>query len=528
MYRTILLLLFVARVKTEPKTFQQEYYISRQSRDNAAPMQTGYVMSRMDNQPPTYQSLGNPSASFGESVKTFSDISKQVTPTRNLEDNYRKSLIKFTDMSIMRKDPFKFSSVGNIAFTATESIMPFTKAWDKHSLNYEIAKAKSKLGLDPSLSIKADGKFMKDRVKSLERYSATEPSKDITPMYDFNRELHIDDDDVKTLSGHTLEWWPYFLHSPYEYESIKMDSQVEKAKEKRYAIASTDRVIPVHENQEDDSHEYSEPHYDRSTMTGLGEKPDIRDSGYISYTINDSGSNYESDPLELSWENAFDTNDDIQDTGKRNRRLDELNHFNNHNSGTKVDASNKAALGDSNTEKTYEKKHEFNKHESGDSKNHDHNTNRAVAENNESAYKDIVDEFANRYGAEDHKRHSNFALKKNSDNGEKRKGFRKVYHKDEYQEENEFFDSTKNSANAEDSGSYISNLGGSTAAIHSHAAAAAGNKANAFNDVEHSKKNAFENNHKGHDAKHGLERDSNRYKDISQISADRDYTYYYP
>ncbi|XP_061725946.1 uncharacterized protein LOC133531637 [Cydia pomonella] len=528
MYRTILFLLFVARVKTEPKSFQHEYYVSRQSRNNAAPMQTGYVMSRMDNKPPTYQSFGNPSASFGESVKTHSDISTHTTPNSDFEDNYRKSLIKFTDMSIMRKDPFKFSSVGNMAFTATESIMPFTKAWDKHSMNYEIAKAKSKFGLNPSMSIKAEGEYMKDRVTNLERYSATEPSEDVTPMYDYNREFHIDDDDVKTLSGHTLEWWPYFLHSPYEYESIKMDSQIEKAKEKRYAIASAERVIPVHEHHEEYSHGYTQPHYDRSTITGVGETPIPTDNGYISYTIKDFGSNYESDPLELSWGNAFDTNDDIQNTGKRNRRLDEHSHDNNHNSGTKVDASNRAALGDSSTEKTYEKKHEFNKHESGDSKNHDHNTNRAVAENNESAYKDIVDQFANRYGGEDHKRHSSFALKRNSDNGEKRKGFRKVYHKDEYQEENEFFDNTKNSANAEDSGSSISHLGGSTAAVHSHAAAAAGNKANAFNDIENSKKNSFENNHKGHDVKKGLERDSNRYKDISQISADRDYTYYYP
>lgn len=553
MSRVVLVLFFATRVSLQPQSYQHEFYVAKQSRDNSEPVQTGYVFSQKDNNPATFETFGNrPNVQIGDGDGTptrYSAISMNDAPRVEIGANgsgHSESLEQYPGMTAMHKhlplpsfDMHDAHSLGKSLFNGvTESTMPYTtKSWTEHSINYEIAKAKSKFSVDPLMAIKTKSDIMQNRMKSLMHYSR--PSRtleDKTPRYDYNREFHIDADDVKSSSRNEYEWWPYFLHHPYEYEQTKIDSDIQKAKEKRYAVESAERVIPVHESHEDYNDGYgasvhSGPRYHRAMKA---DNPIAGDEPFLSFVLNDYfDKNADDDPLVfkgLEWGTDFDMNKHKTHNFEKRHGIynDPSNYIDNedHIGAQNFNAVSKS-LAESATEKGYKNSHQFDNYEKGDTRKENSKADHLDAGDRRTHFKDFVDQFANKFGGEDHKRHSNFALKTNKDNAEKRKGFRRVYHKDEYQEDNEFFDNTGNSVKAEDSGSSTTHLGGSEAAVQSHAAATEGSTTNSFNNAGNSENNKFESSHIGHDNKQGLDRNFNKYIDVAKETAHSNIADYY-
>jgi hypothetical protein len=203
------------------------------------------------------------------------------------------------------------------------------------------------------------------------------------------------------------------------------------------------------------------------------------------------------------------------------------NYFKNYKPSHSYDTS-KASMAESVTEKGYDKKHEYDKHDKGDDYKQSNKSAYEHGGHNYRGFKDFVDIFANKFGGEEQKKEAKFTLTKEQDNGKKRKGIRKVYHKDEYQSEDEFYDNTNNKAKAEEIGATALHNGGSHAILQSHSAAAGGSEANAYNNSNNTESNQFQNNHKGHNFKKGYDKDFNRYRDVAKSAAQSNIADYGP
>ncbi|XP_028166318.1 uncharacterized protein LOC114357070 [Ostrinia furnacalis] len=520
MFRAVLIFLLLARVNTELKSVQQSVYVSRKSRSNSAPIETGYVYSQVNNKPGTLAMFGSDASNYNSfGIGQYNDYPGETS-------KYDK-----------KSAPYKYASMEDVR----PAIMPYTEPpMSSYDINYSKSKAEMKFD-SHYLPSKMKSDAMYEKLKSLMHYKYPDNGPMVDGAYDTMNDYRIDEDDIRTSSRSTYDSWPYFYHSPYEYEAMKMGSDVEKAKDKRYISQSNQDSIPVHEDVDDIPHYYNRPvettiRYDRDTSA---DNPVFGDQAFFSFVLNDYfDKSSEEDPLifkGLDWGKEFDHEaslPDMDDYLKRDRRLGSKknydsktkNYDNNARDQTSQKSiqnydSSKLAAGESSTEKGYNKKHAFDKHEKGDERKSDNRSAYENAGNNYRGFKDFVDTFANKFGGEEHMKDSKYVLKQNADKGENRKGFRRVYHKDEYQEDNEFFDNTNNSAKAEEKGGSTVHRGGSEAFLKSHATAATGNEANAYNNAGNALNNSFERNHKGHDQNKGFDNEFNRYRDVAKKAA---------
>lgn len=512
MFRAVLIFLLLTRVNTEVKSVQQSVYVSRKSRSNSAPIESGYVYSRVNNNPGTLAMFGNDASDYNSfGLGQYGDY-----PTGGTSHYSKKSVPSYASMEEIRP-----------------VIMPYTES-SPYNIDYAKSKAEAKFD-SHYLPSKMKSDAMYEKLKSVMHYKYPDDGTISDGAYDTMNDYHIDEEDVRTSSRSPFDNWPYFYHNPYEYEAMKLGADVEKAKDKRYISDSYKDIIPVHEEIDDIPHYYNmpdtdtTPRYDRDVPT---DNPIFGDQAFFSFVLNDYfDKSNEEDPLifkGLDWGKDFDNEEpgsDLDDFSKRNRRLESNRNYDSDNIETTSQRSiynydsSKFAVGESSTEKGYNKKHEFDKHEKGDQQKQNNRSSYENSGNNYSGFKDFVDSFANKFGGEEHKKDSKYVLKKNQDKGEKRKGFRRVYHKDEYQEDNEFFDNTNNSAKAEEKGASALHTGGSEALLKSHAAAAIGNDANAYSKAGNSSNSNFETNHRGQNQVKGVDNGFNRYRDIAKKAA---------
>ncbi|XP_045516906.1 protein dopey homolog PFC0245c-like [Pieris brassicae] len=296
-----------------------------------------------------------------------------------------------------------------------------------------------------------------------------------------NSDYHVDDDDVRTDTN-MYDSWPYSYRNRYDY-NLNYDPENEKAKDKRYVNDIIERIIPVHEDHQDDVHEKEREKEDVNPMYG--------NQAFFSHILEDYfDRTNEEDPLlfkGLNYNKGFDTvpYKDIYGSNKRFRRL---KTYDTHKMPYVYNSiRDKVKYNDE--DKLSEIGEEYNK--IGDA--NDKSTKDAINESDKTAYnydgqnyrgfKDFIDSFVNKFGTADHKKNVDFSINKTVDKGEKKKGFRRVYHKDEYQEDNEFYDNSNNKAVMTENGGSKLNNGGSEAILASQASAVLGDEANDINKL---------------------------------------------
>ncbi|XP_026763744.2 uncharacterized protein LOC113522265 [Galleria mellonella] len=575
--RGLIILVFVTQVYCDTQAVQHSMYISRKSRSNSPPFETGYVFSKSNNGPGTFAVFGN-SGSALSSFSTSDAMDKHRNPSIELSKYYDPPMTKYSGLTVPIGSQFPAPITEHYIEPVTKFDIDYEKAkaevkvmsgppvtepsiepTTKYDIDFEKAKSEAKMismsATEPN-SIKPtkynfdyekakadaiyDSKYIPAKIKSDAMYERLksvmyyDPSGDnvINEIgYDISNDYHIDDNDVRTSSRNVYDSWPYYYHSPYEYEIMKVDSDIQKAKDKRYAVDAPKDFIPVYESPEYDiPNQYgsslSTARYNRDLST---DNPIVGNRPFFSFALNDYYDKHQDDDhLEfkgLDWGKDFDDETlfpDIDEYVKRNRRLENSNQATIHPAYIQtnhIENEGTAQRGKSSTEKGYTKKHKFDKSDKGENSNEHHKKGYEKSNHNYRGFKDFIDTFANRFGAEDHKKDANYIIKKDQDKGENRKGFRRIYHKDEYQEDNEFFDNNRNSAHADEKGSSTLHNGGSEALLQSHAAAAIGNEASASQKAGNTENKKFANSHKGHDFRNGYDSNFNRYRDVAKKAA---------
>lgn len=365
------------------------------------------------------------------------------------------------------------------------------------------------------LPSKIKANIMYEQLKSAMHYRPTE-NEVVSGYYDGIGYLN-DQDDVRSSSRSVYDNYPYLYHNPYEYEQTKSDVEMQKAKDKRYATDPT-RVIPIHE---DLSHDVVPDAYLYTLTT---DNPMNGHDPFFKFVLNDYfDKNSDEDHLTfkgLNWGREFDHESALTDhppaeVFRKNRRLDYDNFYIPKHNHYNIESTQGADV----TEDTNIKKYDFDKHEKGNGeKTYDKSAYQKQG-NQYTGFKDFVDAFANKFGSEDQKKDSKFVLKRDQDRGEKRKGFRRVYHKDEYQEDNEFYDNNNHKTQLEENGNASAHAGGSEGLLKSQAVAAIRNDAKAYNKIHDQEEDNYEKNRKGYEKMQGLDGNFNRYKDIAKFAA---------
>lgn len=549
-----------------------QMHVSRKSRSNAAPVESGYVYSKVNNNPGTIATFGN---DVNIHTPQVFEPNADLRMDNKFSDTYKKKSNLMSENVILDKAPIIDSTVKNYGgdysgyfgsfskdknnektinhsphylkkssasyefptvhsgYTGTEISSVVTEHSNSpYSLDYQIAKSEAKYNSKfmPS-KIKSDIEF--EKLKSAMHYR---PSSDLSYDLAYNtfNNFYVDEDDVRTSSRSPYDGWPYFYHSPYEYDLSKVgpDNSIQKAIDKRYAVDSNanHRIIPVYEHQE-----YDKPYNSKLMETTTQDNPISGHQPFFSFVLNDYyEKNGDDDSLNfkgLEWGQDFDYGHGrppVEDITVNHQRLSRQDTAHNHdhngnhlrNAGnTESYNSHENGFGDSATEKGYKKNHEFVNQEKGDKKHSDYQKEFEQKGQNQKQFKDFVDTFANKFGAEKHNKNAKYALERNQDKGEKKKGFRRVYHKDEYQEDNEYYDNTNNKAHVHEDADSIGHSGGSEAFLKSHAIAATGDQLNSHNNKGKTHKSHFKKNRSGIDRSEGTDYDFNRYRDEAKKAA---------
>lgn len=574
MTRLLLLLVFVVRASSELQLMKYQMHVSRKSRSNAAPVESGYVYSKVNDNPGTIATFGN---DVNVHAPQVFEPSVELGMENNFSDTYNKKSAVSSDNTVLDKVPMIDNTVKNYGGEYSGYLGSFNK--DKHSdktinhspsihylkepsasykfpsvhsgfsgteispavtehsnspfsVDYQIAKAEAKYNSKfmPS-KIRSDIEF--EKLKSAMHYR---PSSDLAYDLTYNtfNNFYVDEDDVRTSSRSPYDGWPYFYHSPYEYDLNKVspDNSLQKAIDKRYAVDSNPnhRTIPVYEHQE-----YDKPYNTKYIESTTQDNPISGHQPFFSFVLNDyyekSG---EDDALNfkgLEWGQDFDYGHGrpaMEDITAKHQRLSRQDNTHNHeysgnhlsNEGNKEKYnSHESGFGDSSTEKGYKKNHEYVNQEKDDKESSDYQKKFEKKGQNQKQFKDFVDTFANKFGAEKNNRNAKYALQRNQDKGEKKKGFRRVYHKDEYQEDNEFYDNTNNKAHVHEDAESMGHSGGSEAFLKSHAKATTGDESNSHSDKGNTHKSHFKKNHSGMNKSEGTDYDFNRYRDEAKKAA---------
>lgn len=373
----------------------------------------------------------------------------------------------------------------------------------------------------------ANDKFL-ERMKSIMHYDM---SKDVNQMRDYgSNTFNTDDDDVRTLSRNFYHSWPFY-YSPYEHE---FDKEVETIKDKRYVDLSRGMIKPVHEDIENDVPlKISGFLPTEASLSSEQSHPVSAERPFLSFVINDyTDKNSNKDEDSFTFKGLDDNYYDDNSPGLFMSKFPEYtyskpnDHYANEYKGDYNENLNNFELRNSVTEKAYNKKHEFDKHEKGDHEKENHRNEYEQAGNGYKAFKDFMDSFINQHAAQNEQKDSKYKLKHNAHKGENKKGFHRVYHKDEYQEDKEFYDNNNKTAQAEESGGSNLLTGQSGAVLRSQAVAALGNEAAGYRNTGGAEKGKFENNHKGYDNVKGSDKDSNNYRNLAKISSQNNYGNY--
>lgn len=500
------LVVLIHQAIAEMHSLEHGAHMSSQSKSYSLPTHSEYVYRKYNNKPGSVSNLEYNS----DSALPFSKYGMTSS-----EDHFETPMFKYTDPEMSRT-----SFVDKIEITD----YPLTN----YAVDAAIAKAEANYD-SKFLPSKMKSDAMYERLKSVMHYHPPDSTFETPIGYDMYN-YHLDDEDIRTSSRGLYNSWPYFYQSPYEYEYMKIDSEIEKAKNKRYTINSIS-MQPVYRNAYDipDSNEYAMiPSHVESVTDNL-----IRSNGPF-FSLN----KYPYDDLltfkGIEWDKDFGYRPKVYETEEYKRKEQDLdNNFPkkltmtvlpsspdiiNYNSNKVLDDTD-TNYGDSIKENSYVKKNKFNTLKIGKDNLKNHKTAYENDKKMFKTFKDFTDSFASKYGEEDHKKDSKYILKMNQDKGEKKKGFRRVYHKDEYQEDNEFYDNNNNSAKAEESGSSKAHIGGSEAILQSNSAIAVGDVGTALNKAGSEEDKLFENKHKGHDFRKGTNNQFNRYKDVAKKSA---------
>lgn len=403
----------------------------------------------------------------------------------------------------------------------------------KHRIDYEIARATADAKYQAS-KYAADDDDTLEKLKSIMQYHPPADAPRDTMSDYASSEYSMDDDDVRSSSRSLYDNWPYFYHSPYEYETNKNAHNSEKAKDKRYVMDGFDSIIPVQELIENDlpppQYELTPNHYHETT-----DNPIVGDEPFFSFILNDYfEKNNAEDPVifkGLDFGRDFDHDTYLPDVeeARRSRRIDN-SYFTTNRPTTHYDVPSKVSLAESVTEQTHKRNLEFDTRKNAVTSDDKHNSEYANQATEYNGFKDFLDTFAQKFGSEDHKRNSNYIHETNKDKGENKKGFRRIYHKDEYMEDNEFYDNNNSSTRGVDKASSNAHVGGSEAYLRSQAAAATGNRTHAASNAGKANNATFNSSYNGHDRSNTLDNKFNKYIDVAKQAAqsnDEDYADHY-
>ncbi|XP_046972099.1 uncharacterized protein LOC124538892 [Vanessa cardui] len=468
MRRIFVLLCLITRACLEMQTVQH-FYISRKTRSSLLPMQSGYVYTQVNNEPVQFSTFYNKL-----SDRSRTETGDQVDSSLKLDEKKRKE---------------KGSQLFDSSYNNRTKGPPASRK-DPH-----------------------DSMFDRNEYQNV-------ASSNIESTYDTDHDFHTDDEDIRTDSRNYYGW-PYFYHNLYEYEPMKFNVEYEKAKDKRFISSEVDRIIPVYENSNEDIPE-SEIYTSYNDMNVLTtDNPNYGNQPFFSYVLNDYfDQTYNDDPLNFKgvpWAKEFDHKkpfQDIYDSSKRVRRLDD------NNPGYHSDFSlGRDALQESLHGKSYASDYDSAVKENGKKNKHNYKGDYKKNDQNYGGFKDFADAFTNRFGSEDHNKVAKYSIKNNNDKGGKKKGFRKVYHKDEYQEHDEFYDDNNSSVNKEENGESKVRVGGSDAFLRSQAAAALENTENELNRAEDIASHNYDQQHTGKQRHRGNENNYNQFRDLVKNAA---------
>lgn len=364
-----------------------------------------------------------------------------------------------------------------------------------------------------------------ERMKSLSNYELSRNMDKTNAMFDASAKMNnymsdqnfnMDDEDIRTDSGNLYDTWPYY----YSYFEPMLDMHTETIKDKRYIEPSHD-IKPVHEYVDEEMpNDMSFIHTERYMRNvqyttpfpyTVIHQPISDNNGFLSYDIND---NYD--------KNKYNDEDSFTFKGLDNYYSVPITHHANHHNydiGNKNKHAINQDIGKFVTEKAYEKKHDFDKHEKGNNEKEHHKGEYEKGGKKYNEYKNFKDAFGNRYSTGNENKDSKYELQNNSHKGEKKKGFHRVYHKNEYQEDNEFFDNNEKKANAEEKGGIHHNSGHQNGILHSQAAVSLGNEGMGFKNVGGFDKDKFEHNHSGDNAAKGIDKNLHAHVNFDQNSA---------
>ncbi|KAJ8709340.1 hypothetical protein PYW07_009166 [Mythimna separata] len=466
-------------------------HISRQSRSNLPTLRDGYVYRQFD-KPGVHSAVGQPT------------VDPYVVNNQFEPKSFRK----------VRHD----SPIGYEHLT-----LPYaTPSTLKSEVDYAIAKSAADARYESS---KSSSDTMLDKLKSLMHYRPPQDmdsDRNVVGYDGISDYRSMDDDDVRS-SSRNYDNWPYFYHSPYEYEHNKDIFDTQKAKDKRYVADGFDHIIPVNEVIEDDHPQG----YDRRAkhLREGSDNPITGDEPFFSFVLNDyyekSG---DDDPVifkGLDFVNDFDHDTSLPepDDNRISRRLGN-NYYSTIRPATVHHAAykNLAEL-ESSTIKNSKGDRTFDKHENGAKKNAELKTGFENHANRYNGFKDFLDNFSNKFGSEDLTKNINYIRSMNQDKGENNKGFRRVYHKDEYQEDKEFYNNNNSSAKGLEKGGFNAHLGGSEAYLRSQAAAALGNESQAASNAGSTSDAKFDNSHRGHDRYNMLDNKLHKYRNVAKAAA---------
>lgn len=347
---------------------------------------------------------------------------------------------------------------------------------------------------------------------------------DVLSQYS-NVEYHMsDEDDVKTSPRSVYGNWPSYHYTPYETEQNRKQAQIEKAKDKRH-IGDEDstRVIPIHE---DLSH-------DVPTSYVANDNPLSGNDPFFSFVLNDYIDDKPSDD-QFTFKGASDWDNGglrslSEDFSSRNRRIGNTNFNMQKDSKYPADSEPQlyrrrhneitTSLGDLVTEKGIHKGNEFRQNANGDNIIVNDKANYKQGQQSSKGNKDFLETFANKVDGQDHRNNSKFSVKKNEDNGEKIKGFHRIYRIDEYKEDKEFYKNSDNNAKLEENGTSNTHAAGSKGVLGSSAAASISDQSYDAKRTGNIERNQFGNYLKGQDMVNNYEKDFRRYRDAAKQAA---------
>ncbi|XP_045779429.1 uncharacterized protein LOC123876997 [Maniola jurtina] len=489
--RAIVLLCLLTRAAADAQAVQR-YFAARRTSPGAAPVRAGYVYRQTLNGPATIQTfhtLHSDTEGKGSAVENATDSEANKLKEKSTESS------KEIKSNIMTSKGPMMTSKNSISFSEH-------KLWPETD---------------------ATGKLKLAASRVLNSYI-----------------FRADDEDIRTGFRNPFDIWPFPYQKLYE---PKKDLDVEKVKDKRSAIPKLEKVIPVHEKVDETTDDRHSENKDNSTQdykhtnAATTDKPIFGNQPFSSYAPNDYFDKTDEDDLITfkghPWGKEFDQEmglQNIDDYAKRVRRLEgnspKANSNREENKKKMITLTEHDASRESLNSKGRDSHREAESSEKRDDSEHSYDGMHQYDGDHYRGFKDFADSFAHRFGSEDHNREANYAKKNNANKGEKKKGFRTIHHKDEYQEHHDFFDNTGNSENADEKGSSKVHIGGSEALLRSSAGAAAGSDVNKLRNAENIERNQYERNHEDKQRYNGIERELDHYRDVAKhtaLSDDEDY-----